>query len=55
MTTPAGRTQHIDVNTSSQFITALLLLGSSIKEGMNLRFTEGQMVSKPYVSRLPSI
>ena len=32
MTTPAGRTQHIDVNTSSQFVTALLLLGSSIKE-----------------------
>ena len=46
----AGRTQNIDVNTSSQFITALLLLGSSIKEGMILRFTEGQMVSKPYVS-----
>ena len=49
MTTPAGRAQHIDVNTSSQFITALLLLGSSIKR-MILRFTEGQMVSKPYVS-----
>ncbi|HAB89615.1 MAG TPA: hypothetical protein DCF84_03685 [Bacteroidetes bacterium] len=47
---PTGRTQHIDVNTSSQFFTALLLLGSSIKEGVNLRFTEGQMVSKPYVS-----
>ncbi|MGB1051851.1 MAG: 3-phosphoshikimate 1-carboxyvinyltransferase [Chitinophagales bacterium] len=50
MTTPTGRTQHIDVNTSSQFVTALLLLGSSIKEGINLHFTEGQMVSKPYVS-----
>ncbi|MBB00553.1 MAG: hypothetical protein CMN34_06445 [Saprospirales bacterium] len=49
-TKTAGLTQHIDVNTSSQFITALLLLGSSIKEGINLRFTEGQMVSKPYVS-----
>ena len=49
-TTPAGRIQHIDVNTSSQFITALLLLGSSIKEGMELRFAEDQMVSKPYVS-----
>ena len=46
----SGRTQHIDVNTSSQFVTALLLLGSSIKDGMILRFTEGQMVSKPYVS-----
>ena len=50
MTTPVGRTQHIDVNASSQFITALLLLGSSIKEGIVLRFTNNQMVSKPYVS-----
>ena len=45
-----GRTQQIDVNTSSQFVTALLLLGSSIKEGLNLRYVEDQMVSKPYIS-----
>ena len=40
---------HVEVDKSSQFITALLLLGSSIKGGIDLRFKQNKLVSKPYV------
>ena len=46
---PGPSMLHVGVDKSSQFVTALLLLGSSMKGGIDLRFNQNKLVSKPYV------
>jgi 3-phosphoshikimate 1-carboxyvinyltransferase len=44
-----GGTIEIEANTSSQFITSLLLISAFLKDGLNIIF-KGKPISKPYIS-----
>ncbi len=45
---------ELDGNISSQFITALMLIGSTLKEGLTI-IPKGQWVSKPYIEMTQKI
>lgn len=48
-TSPAANTVEVAGNTSSQFITALLMVGALLPNGLNLK-VQGELISKPYVA-----
>jgi len=45
---PAGGAAAIDASVSSQFVSALLMVGSYLEQGLTLRL-DGSIVSRPYI------
>lgn len=48
-TSPEANTVEVAGNTSSQFITALLMVGALLPNGLKLK-VQGELISKPYVA-----